>query len=92
MNSDNYRHPSDVPSIMHMKVQHKRPHHWGDDQTSTMLEKKAAMEQGIDLHRPINYRPQHVRSATGIIVGVVLGMLLSVVLAAAVMFLWRQFA
>jgi hypothetical protein len=91
MNSDNYRHPSDEPSIMHLKMTDKYDRDWGNDHTSTMLQKKQMMEQGIDLKHPINYKPQHVRSATGIVIGVVLGMLLSVVFAAAVMFLWRHF-
>lgn len=76
MNSDRYRHPSDEPSIMHLKLVEKTPHHWGDDHTSTMLMKKQALEQGIQLSRPINYKPHHTRAATGILISCVLGTLI----------------
>jgi hypothetical protein len=92
MNSDGYRHPSDEPSIMHLKMTEKYDRDWGNDHTSTMLQKKQMMEQGIDLKHPINYKPQHVRSATGIVVGVVLGSILLGVCYLVVMYLWRKFA
>lgn len=90
MNSNDYRHPSDVPSIMHLKMVDKEQHHWGDDHTSTMLMKKHAMSQGIELSRPINYKPHHVRSVTGFLISVALSGLLFGIGYLIVVFLLRH--
>jgi hypothetical protein len=50
----------------------KRDHWPFDDHTSTMMMKKEAMTRGVDAG-PINYRPQHERTARGILFGVALG-------------------
>ena len=73
-----------------LQVAPKRLHVWGDDHTSTMLRKKEAMAQGITLDRPINYKPQHRRSARGIVAGVILGLGVWALLAGVAVMLWRM--
>lgn len=73
-----------------LQVTPKRLRVWGDDHTDTMLEKKAAMEQGIVLDRPINYTPQHRRSARGIVAGVILGLGVWLLLAGVAVMVWRM--
>lgn len=66
------RHDSNMlPGRLHLEP--KRPYFPGDDHTSTMWEKKRLMDAGVQLRGPINYTPQHRRSARGIMAGVVIG-------------------
>ncbi len=77
------------PGRMH--VEPKRPYIFDDDHTSTMILKKQAMEQGIELRHPINYRPQHRRSARGIVAGIVLGTALWIVVGLFAAWAWRMY-
>ncbi len=74
-----------------LRLEPKSPYLWGDDQTSTMAAKKAAMERGIILDRPISYVPQHRRSARGIVAGIVLGTAVWLLLGGIVVMVWRMY-
>ncbi len=69
----------------------KKPYQWSDDHTSTMILKKNAMEQGIELRQPINYKPQHRRSARGIVAGIVLGAAIWLLLGGIAVMVWRMY-
>lgn len=72
-----------------LRLEPKTPYIWGDDHTSTMIEKRRHMNAGIVLDRPINYQPQHRRSARGIVAGVILGLGVWALLAGIAVMLWR---
>lgn len=78
------------PGRLHL--QPKAPYEYGDDHTSTMAAKKAAMDAGIRLPRKIRYVPQHRRSARGIMAGVVLGLGIWVLLGGTALMVWRWLA
>ena len=85
------RHDSAMnPGRLHL--QPKREYAPFDDHTSTMAAKRDAMNAGIVLDRPINYQPQHRRSARGIVAGVVLGVGVWALLAGVAVMLWRMWA
>ena len=69
----------------------KEPYEFGIDHTSTMCAKAQAMRQGITLDRPINYTPQHRRSARGIVSGVVLGLCVWALLGGIGLMVFRIF-
>ncbi len=73
-----------------LRLEPKSPYEWGDDHTSTMVMKQAHMNAGIVLDRPINYTPQHRRSARGIVAGVVLGLGVWALLAGVAVMVWRM--
>lgn len=73
-----------------LRLEPKHDYAWGDDQTSTMAAKKAAMERGIILDRPISYVPQHRRSARGIVAGVVIGAGLWILVGGIAVMVWRM--
>ena len=73
-----------------LQVAPKRLHVWGDDHTSTMAAKRDAMNAGIVLDRPINYQPQHRRSARGIVAGIVLGGAIWLLLGGIAVMVWRS--
>ena len=74
-----------------LRVLPKHLYTWGDDGTSTMFAKKQAMAGGIDLTQPINYTPQHRRSARGIVAGIVLGTALWIVVGLFAAWAWRMY-
>lgn len=78
------------PGRLHMVP--KRDYAPFDDATSTMAWKKGQMDAGIKLPRPIRYVPQHVRSARGIVRGVVLGLGIWVLLGGTALMVWRLLA
>ena len=65
------------------------PHAPFDDGTITRAGKKAAMSGGID--RPINYCPQHRRSARGIVAGVVIGVCVWALIGGIGLMVWRMY-
>jgi hypothetical protein len=73
-----------------LRLEPKTPYVWGDDHTSTMFEKRRQMNAGIVLDRPINYQPQHRRSARGIVAGIVLGAAIWLLLGGIVVMVWRS--
>ena len=75
-----------------LHLQPKRQYQPFDDCTSTMAYKKTLMEAGITLDRPINYTPQHRRSARGIMAGVILGLGVWLLLAGVAVMVWRLYA
>lgn len=77
-----------LPGRLH--VLPKRPYIFDDDHTSTMILKKRAMESGITLRQPINYRPQHRRSARGIVAGIVLGGAIWLLVGGIAVMVWRM--
>ncbi|MBK9704814.1 MAG: hypothetical protein IPO75_15980 [Betaproteobacteria bacterium] len=74
-----------------LRLEPKSPYEWGDDHTSTMVMKQAHMNAGIVLDRPINYQPQHRRSARGIVAGIVLGTALWIVIGLFAAWAWRMY-
>ena len=73
-----------------LRLEPKSPYLWGDDHTDTMAAKKAAMDAGIVLDRPIRYTPQHRRSARGIVAGIVLGGAIWLLLGGIAVMVWRS--
>ena len=69
----------------------KREYQPFDDCTSTMAYKQRLMNAGIVLDRPINYTPQHRRSARGIVSGVVLGLCVWALLGGIGLMVFRIF-
>ena len=74
-----------------LRLEPKTPYIWGDDHTSTMAAKRDALNAGITLDRPINYTPQHRRSARGIVAGIVLGTALWIVVGLFAAWAWRMY-
>lgn len=64
---------------------------WDDDQTSTMMEKRRAMNAGIHLNRPINYTPAEKRTPSGIAAGVIGGIAIFAFCAVTALALYRAF-
>lgn len=84
------RHDSCMdPGRLHL--QPKREYAPFDDHTSTMAHKMQLMNAGITLDRPINYTPQHRRSARGIVSGVVLGLCVWALLGGIGLMVFRIF-
>ena len=74
-----------------LHLQPKRQYQPFDDCTSTMAYKKTLMEAGITLDRPINYCPQHRRSARGIVAGVVIGVCVWALIGGIGLMVWRMY-
>ena len=82
------RHDSAMnPGRLHLTP--KRTYAPFDDHTSTMWQKKQAMDAGITLDRPIRYTPQHRRSARGIVAGIVIGAGLWILFGGIAVMVWR---
>jgi hypothetical protein len=83
------RHDSNMqPGRMHLVP--KREYTPFDDHTSTMFGKMQAMRDGIDIGRPINYVPAHVRAAKGIVIGVGIGLGMLLVIGLFAAWAWRM--
>ena len=75
-----------------LRLEPKREYIPFDDHTSTMAAKRDAMNAGIVLDRPINYQPQHRRSARGIVAGIVIGAGLWILVGGIAVMVWRLYA